>query len=312
MKANDDKTVHYYNEFQRTRYFQGMLLNDDDFKSEQNYQAGKRRLLNRMLHGAGIVCGLDVLWDDKSRLFSINPGLALDCQGNEIWVNHKVTINFDQMWPVQKLHTTSSPCEKSESQSKKYHLIVCYDEKETDPVQVYLPGSSCQENNCNNSRIKEGYYFKLIEGGDCQLKVTEELCNKRKIQLACPDCERTDQPCSVILHSFNSDASGNYSDEVSDECRQYVISGRMIGQMIVSLMSFQTKQQFNNPIAAFCNYISEMQSNRRFDETAKDNVNVPKEVERVVDTPPDQTKAKSTPKPKPNQKKSSEAEDDNA
>ena len=58
--ADKDKTFCDYNEFRRLRYFHGMLLDDKDFQAEQQYHAGKRRLLNRMLHGSGVVCGLDI------------------------------------------------------------------------------------------------------------------------------------------------------------------------------------------------------------------------------------------------------------
>ena len=56
-----------------------------DFENEQTYMNDKRRLGNRLLHGAGIVAGLGVLLADN-QTFSLEPGMALDYLGREIVV----------------------------------------------------------------------------------------------------------------------------------------------------------------------------------------------------------------------------------
>ena len=50
---------------------------------EQRYHCSKRALLNRLLHGSGVVCGLGVTASDESTLM-IESGAALDYQGREI------------------------------------------------------------------------------------------------------------------------------------------------------------------------------------------------------------------------------------
>jgi len=42
---------------ERNRYFYGKMLTARDFETEQRYFNNKRRLLNRTLYGAGVVCG---------------------------------------------------------------------------------------------------------------------------------------------------------------------------------------------------------------------------------------------------------------
>ena len=69
--------------FERNRYFYGKLLTVRDFEVEQRYHCSKRALLNRLLHGAGVVCGLGVTASDESTLM-IESGVALDYQGREI------------------------------------------------------------------------------------------------------------------------------------------------------------------------------------------------------------------------------------
>ena len=62
---------------ERNRYFYGKLLTVRDFEAEQNYMGAKRRLLNRVVSGAGVVCGLGVARSDDTTLL-INSGMALD------------------------------------------------------------------------------------------------------------------------------------------------------------------------------------------------------------------------------------------
>jgi hypothetical protein len=70
--------------FERTHFFTGKLLTAEDLSQEQQYQIGKRRLHNRMLHGWGLVSGLEVMISDGGESVRIEPGVAIDCEGNEI------------------------------------------------------------------------------------------------------------------------------------------------------------------------------------------------------------------------------------
>ncbi len=71
--------------FERNRYFYGKLMTVRDFEIEQRYFNDKRRLLNRLLIGPGILGGLNVLLvDDKTLL--VEPGVAIDHYGRELVV----------------------------------------------------------------------------------------------------------------------------------------------------------------------------------------------------------------------------------
>ena len=74
-----------YSAGERNRYFYGKLMTVRDFEDEQSYFNDKRRLGNRMLHGAGVVAGLGVLLVDN-QTFSLEAGMALDYLGREIVV----------------------------------------------------------------------------------------------------------------------------------------------------------------------------------------------------------------------------------
>ena len=71
--------------FERPRYFPGKLVTAGDFELEQRYHIEKRRLLNRMLHGPGVVSGLGVTAGDGGTV-TVEPGFALDPYGREILV----------------------------------------------------------------------------------------------------------------------------------------------------------------------------------------------------------------------------------
>ncbi|HET9531898.1 MAG TPA: hypothetical protein VFQ92_16180, partial [Blastocatellia bacterium] len=165
MSAKKEKSVCDYNEFRRPRYFHGMLLDDKDFLAEQGYHAGKRRLLNRMLHGSGVVCGLDLNGKKGAQWIEVTSGLALDCCGNEIWVNKSRRFDLAQLLPAEKLPPDKAICKEPEEgdELKQYYIGIRYDEKGTDPVSVYLPGAGCEERTCENSRVKEGYCIEIAE-----------------------------------------------------------------------------------------------------------------------------------------------------
>lgn len=71
---------------ERPRYFAGKLVTAEDFELEQRYHIEKRRLLNRMLRGAGIVSGLGVVEGEQGTV-TVAPGFALDPHGCEILVS---------------------------------------------------------------------------------------------------------------------------------------------------------------------------------------------------------------------------------
>src|ERR1051326_8907633 len=70
----------------RNKYFQGKRLTADSFRVEQDYLIERRHLVNRAIHGWGVVYGYGVdvhtpeagSDDVPSDSLDIGPGLALD------------------------------------------------------------------------------------------------------------------------------------------------------------------------------------------------------------------------------------------
>ena len=67
----------------RNNYFEGKRLTADSFRVEQRYLLERRQLLNRAIHGWGLVYGY-ALSNGPSGKLTIGPGLALDECGREL------------------------------------------------------------------------------------------------------------------------------------------------------------------------------------------------------------------------------------
>jgi hypothetical protein len=113
----------------RVRYFSGQVLSAEDFSAEQEYFLEKHRLHNRTLHGAGVISGLAVSRQKDS--VTVQPGLGLNCQGEEICVCGPVELAFP-------------------GAGEMAYLLLSYAEKMTDPVPA--PGEG---ENMQFSRIEE-------------------------------------------------------------------------------------------------------------------------------------------------------------
>ena len=72
----------------RNNYFEGKRLSVDSFRREQRYALDKRRLLNRAVHGWGVVYGYEVTAIPPSNQWNgglkVGDGLALDICGREL------------------------------------------------------------------------------------------------------------------------------------------------------------------------------------------------------------------------------------
>lgn len=109
---------------ERNRYFYGKLLTVRDFEIEQRYNCTKRELLNRVLQGAGVVCGFGVSASDDSTLM-IESGLALDYQGREMVLPETVFRRL-QMLPGQETLPGHQDA----------YLCLAYDETPVEPVNA--------------------------------------------------------------------------------------------------------------------------------------------------------------------------------
>jgi hypothetical protein len=116
----------------RNRYFHGQLLNVHDFELETDYSIRQRRLLNRLVLGHCVICGLNVEVTGDGRNVVLWPGLAIDRRGREIIVAQR-----SAPIPIPPA-VIQSAAERAldERDEACVQMVICYHECHGDPVPV--------------------------------------------------------------------------------------------------------------------------------------------------------------------------------
>lgn len=134
--------------FERNRYYSGKPLTSADFQSEQAYMNNKRRFVNSLMFGPGVVCGLSVVsLDDLS--FIIEAGAAIDALGREIVLDSTVVRQLSTVDGFESL------------ESNEVSLCIRYAEEQVHPV--YSINQRPGEGEYENNRIREGYELFLAD-----------------------------------------------------------------------------------------------------------------------------------------------------
>ncbi len=137
--------------FERNRYYPRKRMSSGDFTAEQTYMNNKRRFLNGLMYGSGVVCGLGVFsLDDLS--FLVESGVAIDGMGREIVVETSDVKKLSAIEGFDSLRTNKAS--------------LCLKYKEDDVHKVYAidqddPGAEFQYN-----RVREGYTLFLMDQED--------------------------------------------------------------------------------------------------------------------------------------------------
>ena len=139
---------------ERMRWFTGRFVTARDLTDEQRYMVHRRYLINRMMHGEGVLCGLDVVPHERDDCAPttvwIEPGIALDCCGRELISPCRLCVT----WP--DAHDPS--CEPPEHEEKL--LVIRYREEAVDPQYALLETCTTKVGQ-EATRIREGVSWKL-------------------------------------------------------------------------------------------------------------------------------------------------------
>lgn len=117
----------------RNRYFLGKQLSPHSFEAEQRHLLERRRLLNRAIHGWGVVYGFE-LEKTSSAALRIKPGLALDATGREL-VQSEELIRAANEFIVLDQKGQQTELDKI-GKVECWLLSAHYAEQDTDPVKV--------------------------------------------------------------------------------------------------------------------------------------------------------------------------------
>jgi hypothetical protein len=144
------KNLRYF-PFERNLFFKGKLLTVRDFESEQKYFNDKRRLLNRLLYGSGVVSGLQVIRVDDKQI-SLETGVALDSLGREIVVASPVKMKLSMVDGF-----------KNNDYAKNVYLCIAYDEKGKEQVYSVNNTTSSSDEQSEYNRVMESYKIFIKE-----------------------------------------------------------------------------------------------------------------------------------------------------
>ena len=137
--------------FERNRYYAGKMLTSADFQAEQTYFNNKRRFVNNLMYGSGIVCGCGVFsLDDLSIL--VESGVAIDGLGREIVVDSSVVKKLSAVDGFEQLRTNNAS--------------LCLKYKENEVHAVYAVNQQNSDREYEYNRISEGYQLFLMDTED--------------------------------------------------------------------------------------------------------------------------------------------------
>jgi len=179
MKRHDDPKcgVCATPQFERNNYFYGKQFTVRDLLQEQSYFNDKRYLINRMVLGWGVVCGLEVSWDPRGEKLVVTPGMALDCCGREIVICEDKRLSFDK---------NDEDCCLEDDQRPEGKFVLCLEYNECHAEPIDLPPAGCDEKGKREyNRIRETYKLRL--------KPWDEACPKQPPkEVECPDYYKHD------------------------------------------------------------------------------------------------------------------------
>ena len=235
----------------RNRYFYGKLLDVFNLEMEQEYFNSKRWLLNRLVTGPGVVCGLDVVLTDDQQGVIVMPGVAIDRCGREIIVSHP-----SRPVPLPPLPPYKPEAAKEE-RGKRYkqeepahyceipyaHVVLCYHECESDPAPA-MAGDCESVPLCSPGAIREQYEIEIREGYAPERKSAfpdviegKRLSHHAIIDYVTRPCRPLPDDCCLPLANIElKDGGGRWEPEVNIYVRPIVYSNRLLFDLIQSLV----------------------------------------------------------------------------
>jgi len=194
----------------RNNYFTGKRLTADTFRVEQRYLLDRRHLLNRAIHGWGVVYGYPVEMAavdqhcpgaEKGQL-RIGEGLALDKVGRELVQTGPVILTFENVLLLNDngALVPTQRCDKSGRKPPELDPSACwllrvhYAEQNVGPVSLSDP-CSCERNEWD--RVCETVRFS-IQRIDCAKCCVTPDCELRCCCSSGPCCEEHEKQTGTL------------------------------------------------------------------------------------------------------------------
>ena len=143
----------------RNRYFTGKYMTERDFSHEQNYFLSRHQLHNRLMHGSGVVCGLEVYEHPdpncKDRWVVVKAGIAIDCCGRELVLAENTPFELPLPRPQDDEQAANKPHTRQEPMEGPFLVVLRYREQEIEPVPALYDEGSCTPDHYEANRVCE-------------------------------------------------------------------------------------------------------------------------------------------------------------
>ncbi len=226
----------------RNRYFYGKLLDVYHCELETNYLNTKRWLLNRLVIGSGVVCGLNVECGQEPNKIVITPGVAIDRWGREIVIPKEtapITIPPDVLYDAA--HSREYEHGKN---GPSLHVLLCYHECDSDPVPV-LAGDCDSTSSCEAGSIREQYRIVFRQGGlppihhECRIPDVisdgriDHCALARWISRPCP--KLPDDPCIPLANIKLAGEEGHHCrrEDIDITVRRIAYTNRLLFDLLL-------------------------------------------------------------------------------
>lgn len=164
--ADDCETQCHMIADKRNRYYTGKYMTARDFRDEQDYFLSHHRLHNRLMHGWGVLYGLQVTPHpgDCPAHVVVTPGIAIDCCGRELILRKPLPVPIWQPAPAdQDKRWSASQSDDKQAHAEmperlRYLLYMAYNEEALE----YTPSlydEDCKPGRMQANRIREAVYL---------------------------------------------------------------------------------------------------------------------------------------------------------
>jgi hypothetical protein len=260
------KGLCHYDSATRTKFFNGMLLTDENLRAEQTYHREAIKRLNRYMWGSGIVCGLEV-HKTSGLCITVQPGFALDCHGNAIESCKCISIDLADV--CKKVYPDG--CAQTRDTKLTKCLVIKYAEIPAEPEPVLTSEEDCgppsDGQKCQASKYREGFCLEFRDecedaplcpeeqDGTDGLVATvwrlsrgrqgdrvDELEKKRPGCVKSPPCPACDcgcdcDDCAICLAKLTIDCDKNEVDVDPCTCRSLVWGPRLFRWLVCGLLA---------------------------------------------------------------------------
>jgi hypothetical protein len=169
----------------RNNYYEGKRLTPEMFRVEQQYLLERRRLLNRAIHGWGVVYGYAIAFSDRtdnrrepaSSRLTIGPGLALDSCGRELLQSCKISVSIDDVIfiddagrrvdPEKALAGLEPPRSNKAPDTRICWLLSAHYTEQSSGGQSVADACGCDRHEWDQTCETVRYSLRRIDCGEC-------------------------------------------------------------------------------------------------------------------------------------------------